>query len=150
MTDTVRMLEDPIIGAQLDQLMDDLVRRLALLGIRHQDGVTTQDLTAALRGDQSLKPMRAAKIILTALVRNPGDPAFWASPLGRAVAFWGTGVTGSVTRACAAAALGCSRQNVALMLRSGRLSEPVDAGTDDLVSTSSLAHAMRVQAAREV
>lgn len=106
-----------------------------------------EELADALYGQstQFVTPHMAASWITNGIL-DPCDwesPRFWGSPLGRMVAFWGTGEPGTVRRGCAAAALDMTRQNVSLMLRDGRLSEPVNAGTDDLVSTSSLAMAMR-------
>lgn len=156
MTDTVRMLEDPAVEQQIEDIIRHLTARLAIAGVPGRwQGYGAKSLAYALAGRDvpgGLHAPGAVRIILNGLMdlHAKADPAMWSSPLGRALAFWGTGEVDAVTRACAAAALGCSRQNVALMLRSGRLSEPVDAGTDDLVSTASLAHAMRVQAAREV
>lgn len=148
------LIEDPAIETQLEKVTDALLKRLCVAGMpegfmdrpkwRGWGAVSLARMLAGRNQDQ-MGPSAAAKIVMDGLMdpRDATDPTFWGSPLGRAVAYWGTGEPSTTTRACAASALGCTRQNVLLMLRDGRLSEPVDAGTDDLVSTASLAHAMR-------
>lgn len=141
------LLDDPQVDEQLTRYLNRLTNRLCALDEINYDGWTARQLADALRGDSTrgLGPMEATRIIIAGLLDEAErqDPRVWGSPLGRVLAYWGPGLPGATTRACAAAALGCTRQNVMLMLRDGRLSEPADAGTDDLVSTASLAHAMR-------
>ena len=141
----LHMLEDPQIRADLENLVQALKDRLNELCSDTYTGWSAYELAEALAGrsTQHLQPQQAVRKVLAALVDNPRSPNIWGTPLGRAVAYWGTGDPDVVSRACAAAALGCTRQNVSLMIRDGRLSEPANAGTNDLVSTASLAHAMR-------
>lgn len=146
----VHLIEDPAIERQIQGIITALVERLkitAALEVWHGWDAKALADTLAGRYEYHMGPRMAAHIVLNGLL-DPcvaKDPQTWGTPLGRALAFWGDGDTGHVTRACAAAALGYTRQNVALMLRDGRLSSPPNAGTDDLVTTASLAHAMRVR-----
>lgn len=146
------LLEDPRIASQLDELIDQLANRLLIMCSPAYDGWQAPPLADAIAGRSTrfLSAQQAVEMVLLGLVDDPTAAEFWGTPLGRACAFWGDGKPGVVTRAAAAAALGCTRQNISLMLRSGRLSEPVDAGTNDLVSTASLAHAMRLKHPVEV
>lgn len=149
----VHLIEDPAIEQQIRGVIRTLEKRLQLVGaVGVWQGWSTRDLAATLAGKGAdrhtmIGPSAAAAIVLNGLLdpRDATDPAFWGTPLGRVVAYWGTGEPATITRACAAAALGVTRQTVMNMLRDGRLSEPVNAGTDDLVTTASLAHAMRVR-----
>jgi hypothetical protein len=141
---SAHLIEDPQILEDLEGLVTRLRKRMHAMGSGAYTGWSADELARALAGaGRDLETHDAVDRILTGLVDESPSPAFWGTALGRACAYWGTGKLEAVTRACAAAALGCTRQNIGLMMRDGRLSEPVNAGTDDLVSTASLAHAMR-------
>ena len=149
MTHTAEHLTtDPRIHSHLAQRVETLARRARALGaIENWHGWTADTLAAGLAGRGPFAgPSAAADMILNFLM-DPADlenPEMWGSPLGRALAYWGTGVPSSVSRACAAAALGCGRANVSLMVRKGELSEdPASTCYPPRITTASLAHAMR-------
>jgi hypothetical protein len=148
----VHLVEDPAILHQLqaaERELDDRLRLCGMLGYRGYDATAIANALAYAPVVSGLTQSIAAKIALDGLMggRRCEDAEFWGSPLGRAVAYWGTGEVRPVSRASAAAALGYTRQNVLYMLRDGRLSRPVEAQDPalDLVSLASLSHAMRIK-----
>jgi hypothetical protein len=148
----VHLIQDPAIERQIEGAIQALVKRLHPLGAMNSwRGWSASQLADSLAcvhgGPHYPDAHEAAHMILNGIL-NPCDvqsPDLWGSPLGRALAYWGTGVPASVSRACAAAALGCGRANVSLMVRNGQLSEELAHAEDGTlrISTSSLAHAMR-------
>lgn len=148
---TRHLIEDPAIRRQLNGLLEDLDNRLIALGSGDTyTGWDAPDIAGALTGSSKLYigPSAAAEMVVKGLLDRSHleDPEFWGSALGRAVAFWGTGVPASVSRACAAAALGCGRANLSLMVRKGQLSEDETSTTfPRQITTASLAHAMRTK-----
>lgn len=150
---TKHLTEDPAIRRQLRKLLAGFEDRMSALGSGDYHGWDAGDLAATLAGGGTagllrIGPSAGTEMIVTGLLERGDleDPEFWGSPLGRAVAFWGTGKPASVSRACAAAALGCGRANLSLMVRKGQLSEDQDSKTYPLrITTASLVHAMRVR-----
>jgi hypothetical protein len=69
-------------------------------------------------------------------------PDFWMTGLGRAVAWWIGAHKPYVSRAVAAAVLGCSRQNVHKLARTGALEISED-GLEDLITSESLRAELR-------
>jgi len=147
----VHLIEDPAIERQIQGVISALIERLkitAALELWH--GWDAKALAQTLAGhyEYHMGPTTAAHIVMNGLL-NPSDledPTLWKSPLGRALAFWGCGEPASVPWQCAAAALGCTRSNISLMVRKGELSEPVETeetATHRRITTASLAHAMR-------
>lgn len=147
----VHLIEDPAIERQIQGIIQALVKRLQRVGaLEEWHGWSARDLAATLAGKGSdhhtmIGPSSAAEIVLDGLIGShcPEDAVFWGSPLGRALAFWGTGNPGSISRSAAAAALACGRANIALMLRHGKLSEAPSTCYPTMITTASLAHAMR-------
>lgn len=139
---------DPRIHSQLSGYIETLARRARRLGaIENWHGWTADMLAAGLAGHgPHIGPSDTAELVLN-FVMDPDElerPEMWGSALGRALAFWGTGLPSSVSRACAAAALGFSRANVHLMVGKGQLSEdPTSTCYPPRITTASLAHAMR-------
>jgi len=146
----VHLIQDPAIEQQIEGAIQALVKRLHPLGAMNSwRGWSASHLAGSLAcvhgGPHYPDAYEAAEMILNGIL-NPCDlqnAEMWGSPLGRALAYWGTGMPGAISRSCAAAALDCGRANVALMLRNGRLSEVEGTCYPTLVSTASLAHAMR-------
>lgn len=151
----VHLTADPAIERQIEGIIQALATRLQRAGAitGTWEGWSAYDLATALKSSDATKrkpymgPVEAATIVLDGLLspRDAEDVDLWGSPLGRALAYWGTGTPGAVSRSCAAAALNCGRANVALMLRDGKLSEAEGTCYPTMVTTASLAHAMRVK-----
>lgn len=149
-TEGPHLIEHPDIRLLLSNLINKLHGRVRRLNgdAETWTGWTADALADGLAGRSSyLGPSAAADLVLNYLM-DPSEltnAGMWGSPLGRALAYWGTGESYSISRACAAAALHCTRANVSLMVRKGELSEPVGHEGELLITTASLAHAMRVR-----
>lgn len=149
-TSKPHLVDDPRIRTQIGSLIGELHDRVRRLNgdVETWTGWSASALADGLAGrGEHIGPTATADLVLNYLMdpSERGSVEMWGSPLGRALAFWGDGEPSSVTRACAAAALHCTRANVSLMVRKGQLSEPEGAEGGVLVTTASLAHAMRVR-----
>lgn len=144
------ILTNAEIGEQVERRIVHLANRLARAcalstpyGLKElvEVGASYRAGLAGERGERYGE--HTARLVLEELVDDTerSQPAFWRTPLGRACAWWIGSTTPVVSRSIAAAALGCSRQNVHEMISRGTLASTGELGDD--VDSGSLRDALR-------